>query len=266
MLVQGSGASFGVGTGTVRVITNSSQLSAVQEGEIVVTTMTDPAFVPVFKKIVGLVTDLGGATCHAAIISREFNLPCVVGTGMATSTLVTGNAGHGRWGQWISLLREGSVIMIEIQQIDMPLDYEQSVLKWQEFCQIKMSLQGYVCLAVLPGEEGYTGLVQNSFSLGNSLGETQFFWTGTAHSFLGKNELDGWALAKARADKFEQAYPGSRVFIFDARDSEQLPVTLNWEKWVLDFRPRGHGVFGVHSKYGARNISFQVDSTKPFVH
>ena len=98
--VSGAAASFGMGTGPVRVITNVSQLSEVQPGDVLVTRMTTPDYVPVFKLLSALVTDLGGATCHAAIISREFNLPCVVGTQSATTILMPGelvtvDGGHG---------------------------------------------------------------------------------------------------------------------------------------------------------------------------
>ena len=90
VLAKGSAACFGVGTGPVRIITHPSQLDQVQQGDILVTSMTTPDYVPVFGRIAGLVTDLGGTTCHAAIISREFDLPCVVGTGTATSQLSNG--------------------------------------------------------------------------------------------------------------------------------------------------------------------------------
>ena len=90
VLAKGSPASFGAATGPVRVITDLKDLDQVQDGDILVTTMTTPDFVPVFKKIAGIVTDLGGSTCHAAIISREYDLPCVVGTGSATAVLQTG--------------------------------------------------------------------------------------------------------------------------------------------------------------------------------
>ena len=84
-IAQGTAAAFGIGTGPVRRVNSVADLATVQPGEVVVTEMTTPDYVPIFDIIAGLVTDLGGATCHAAIVSREFNLPCVVGATHATS-------------------------------------------------------------------------------------------------------------------------------------------------------------------------------------
>ena len=128
-----------------------------------------------------------------------------------------------------------------------------------------MLMPGYVCLAVTPGEEWYTGVVENSFSLGVSLARTQFFWSGKAYSNLGTTHvLDGWKSAKYRRDWFQKTYPGIPVFIFDARNVETLPVTLDWEQWLLDCRP-AEGLSGVTNKFGARNILFQTDPSKPLV-
>ena len=91
IIAKGASACFGMATGPVRLITSVGALDQVKDGDILVTSMTNPDFVPVFKKLAGLITDLGGATCHAAIISREFNLPCVVGTSVATAVLNDGD-------------------------------------------------------------------------------------------------------------------------------------------------------------------------------
>ena len=83
----GEAASPGLASGTVKVIKDLDELDKVQEGDVMVTTMTTPDMVPAMKRANGIVTDEGGVTCHAAIISRELGIPCVVGTGDATSTL-----------------------------------------------------------------------------------------------------------------------------------------------------------------------------------
>jgi pyruvate,water dikinase len=62
----------------------------VRAGEILVCTITSPAWAPIFSKIKATVTDIGGIMSHAAIVSREYGLPAVVGTGTATSTIKTG--------------------------------------------------------------------------------------------------------------------------------------------------------------------------------
>ena len=62
-----------------------------QDGDILVTGMTRPEFVPLMKKASAIITDEGGLTCHAAIISRELNIPCIIGTKIATQVLQDGD-------------------------------------------------------------------------------------------------------------------------------------------------------------------------------
>ncbi len=80
----------GVYEGVARFITNPSELDALQKGEILVCKMTNPAWVVSFSKIGALVTDTGGALSHPAVVSREFGVPCVVGTRRATHLIKTG--------------------------------------------------------------------------------------------------------------------------------------------------------------------------------
>ena len=86
-LVSGSSASPGLGSGPVKIISDPSRISEVKEGDILVAEMTTPDYVPAMKRAAGIATDRGGRTCHAAIVSRELGVPCVVGTGNATSVL-----------------------------------------------------------------------------------------------------------------------------------------------------------------------------------
>ncbi len=90
VLVKGLGASPGTGSGRVKVIGSLEELSKVEQGDVLVTTMTNPDMVPAMKRASAIVTDEGGMTCHAAIISRELGIPCVVGTGNATKVLRDG--------------------------------------------------------------------------------------------------------------------------------------------------------------------------------
>ena len=99
-LVRGLGAAPGRATGRVRRIATLSEAASLGEGEVLVTHMTAPDWVPLMRRAAAIVTDSGGMTCHAAIVSRELGIPCVVGTGDATRTLrdgelVTVDAGHG---------------------------------------------------------------------------------------------------------------------------------------------------------------------------
>lgn len=90
VLLRGAAASLGMASGPVKVIHHHEEIDKVKEGEILVTEMTTPDFVPAMKRAKGIVTDTGGRTCHAAIVSRELGIPCVVGTSTATSKLKTG--------------------------------------------------------------------------------------------------------------------------------------------------------------------------------
>ena len=89
-LVTGKSVGARIGSGSVRVVRGAEDLRAFRPGEILVAEMTDPDWEPVLRKAAAVVTDRGGRTCHAAIVSREMGLPCVVGTGTATDVLATG--------------------------------------------------------------------------------------------------------------------------------------------------------------------------------
>ena len=80
----------GIGAGAVRVVRGAADLPAFKPGEVLVAEMTDPDWEPVLKRAAAIVTDQGGRTCHAAIVSREMGIPCVVGTLRATALLATG--------------------------------------------------------------------------------------------------------------------------------------------------------------------------------
>ena len=90
ILLKGAAASLGAASGPVKIIHKPTEIDKVEKGDILVTEMTTPDYVPAMKKACAIVTDVGGRTCHAAIVSRELGIPCVVGTGTATSTLKTG--------------------------------------------------------------------------------------------------------------------------------------------------------------------------------
>ncbi len=90
-ILKGLPASPGYATGTVKIIRDLSELSKVQKGDILVTTMTTPDMVPAMEKAAAIVTDEGGMTCHAAIVSRELGIPAVVGTENATKILKDGD-------------------------------------------------------------------------------------------------------------------------------------------------------------------------------
>ena len=90
VLLEGSPASPGVEAGPVKIVMDASEIGKVEKGDILVAEMTTPDFVPAMKRAAAIVTDRGGRTAHAAIVSRELGIPCVVGTGSATKALHTG--------------------------------------------------------------------------------------------------------------------------------------------------------------------------------
>jgi pyruvate,water dikinase len=89
-LVRGLGAAPGAGSGPVRVVSDLSEADKLGEGDVLVTHMTAPDWVPLMRRSAAIVTDSGGMTCHAAIVSRELGIPCVVGTAEATKVLRDG--------------------------------------------------------------------------------------------------------------------------------------------------------------------------------
>ena len=99
-LLRGLGGAPGIASGAVRVLASLDDAARLGEGEVLVTHMTAPDWVPLMRRSAAVVTDSGGMTCHAAIVSRELGIPCVVGTGEATRKLrdgevVTVDATHG---------------------------------------------------------------------------------------------------------------------------------------------------------------------------
>ena len=98
-------ASPGIAVGNVRIVKNLKELDKVKVGDILVTKMTNPDMVMTMQKSAGIITDEGGMTSHAAIVSREMGIPAVVGTGSATTKLKDGETGDRRWSKRKNLQR-----------------------------------------------------------------------------------------------------------------------------------------------------------------
>ena len=79
-----------IGSGKVRIINSIKEMDKVQEGDVLVSDMTDPDWEPVMKRAAAIITNRGGRTCHAAIIARELGVPAIVGCGNATEVLTDG--------------------------------------------------------------------------------------------------------------------------------------------------------------------------------
>jgi pyruvate,water dikinase len=89
-LVTGQAVGEKISHGRAHVLADPDHLTDFKEGDVLITSMTDPAWEPIMKRAAAIVTDRGGRTCHSAIISRELGLPCIVGTGNATQKVETG--------------------------------------------------------------------------------------------------------------------------------------------------------------------------------
>ncbi len=117
-LLSGIPASPGIAAGPAKIVYRASEIDKVEEGEVLVAEMTTPDFVPAMKRAVAIVTDRGGRTCHAAIVSREMGVPCIVGTGNATKVLknkqlITVDGSKGK-------VYEGRVIKAEKGKVEAP--------------------------------------------------------------------------------------------------------------------------------------------------
>src|SRR3989338_6787880 len=92
ILVSGSPVGAKIGAGKANIILDVKKINQFKAGEILVTDMTDPDWEPIMKIGAGIVTNQGGRTCHAAIVSRELGIPCIVGTAMATKKIKSGQS------------------------------------------------------------------------------------------------------------------------------------------------------------------------------
>lgn len=90
-VIKGTMASSGVAIGQVKIVKSHMDLAKVTQGDILVAPMTTPNFVSAMEKTAGIITDEGGITCHAAIVSRELNIPCIINTKIATKVLKDGD-------------------------------------------------------------------------------------------------------------------------------------------------------------------------------
>jgi pyruvate,water dikinase len=108
-VITGLGASPGKIEGIARVVRTIDEFDEVREGDILVCQMTNPAWVVLFTKIAGLVTDTGGTTSHPAVLAREFGIPAVIGTSVATQRIATGDRliVDGTTGR-VEILRDGA--------------------------------------------------------------------------------------------------------------------------------------------------------------
>jgi len=120
VLLTGESIGKQIVSGVVRVIESAAQIDQVAHGDILVTDMTDPDWVPIMKRAGGIITNRGGRTCHAAIVSRELGIPAIVGAEDATS-----------------MLKDGAIVTIDCSQGNKGFVYEGEVPFEEEVIELK---------------------------------------------------------------------------------------------------------------------------------
>ncbi len=164
IIIKGETASRGIYSGRVRLIKDASELNKIQKGDILVTKMTTPDMVPAMQKAGAIITDEGGMTCHAAIVSREMGIPCIVGTEHATEILkggqeITVNATHG--------IVYGGKVEIKVEQ--KPIlsgEHGETIITATEI-KVIMDLPDVAVRAAQTGADG-VGLVRLEIMIANS--------------------------------------------------------------------------------------------------
>jgi len=166
VLVTGNTASPGIASGIVKIVHDVNELSKVQKGDVLVTKMTNPDMVPTMKRASAIVTDMGGTTCHAAIVSREMGIPCIVGTGNATSVLkenrmITVDATHGK-------VYEGKIAIKKPKQTEeIRKEYGELITATQ--IKVVMDFPEYAEKAVATGADGVGLLRAEHMILGTKI-------------------------------------------------------------------------------------------------
>ena len=202
ILVKGQGASPGVATGRVVVIRDVKDTGSVKAGDILVTKMTNPDMVPAMQKVAAIVTDEGGMTCHAAIVSRELGTPAVVGTRNATSIL--------KPGQLITV--DGEKGFIYEGALETPAQAQApaaaitaSPLITATSVKVNVSIPGAAARAAATGADG-VGLLR------------------IEHLILGLNKTPGWFIANGREEEFiDELYKGIKI-VLDAFNGKPVWV------------------------------------------
>ena len=192
IIVRGQGASPGIATGRVVIIHDVRDTGSVNDGDILVTRMTNPDMVPAMQKVAAIVTDEGGMTCHAAIVSRELGTPAIVGTRNATGTLkpgqlvtVDGEKGFVYEG---ALERPAAAPAHGTPVAASPLITATSV-------KVNVSIPGAAARAAATGADG-VGLLR------------------IEHLILGLNKTPGWFIANNREEEFiEELSRGIRTVL-----------------------------------------------------
>ncbi len=196
ILIQGQGAAPGIRSGRVVIIRDVKDTGAVKEGDILVTKMTNPDMVPAMRKVAAIVTDEGGMTCHAAIVSRELGTPAVVGTKNATGVLsngqlvtVDGEMGLVYEGELASAApAQASAAPVQASIVSTPIITATSV-------KVNVSIPEAAKRAAATGADG-VGLLR------------------IEHLILGLNKTPGWFIENKKEEEFvRELYDGIKIVL-----------------------------------------------------
>ena len=194
VLVEGQGASPGIGSGRVAIVRDAKDSGNVKEGDILVAKMTNPDMVPAMRKVAAIVTDEGGMTCHAAIVSRELGTPAVVGTKKATSVL--------RQGQVVTV--DGEKGLVYEGKTEAPPQKEKAVaavvsapLITATSVKVNVSLPEAAARAAATGADG-VGLLR------------------IEHLILGLNKTPMWYIRNRKEEEFINELAGGIRIVLDA--------------------------------------------------
>ncbi|MDK2974081.1 MAG: pyruvate, water dikinase [Methanofollis sp.] len=198
VLLEGNGASPGVASGPVILVNDIKDLGKVKAGDILVTKMTNPDMVPAMRKVAGIITDEGGMTCHAAIVSRELGTPAVVGTKKATK-----------------ILKDGDIVT---------LDGEKGIV--YEGAAAAAAVQAVAPAAAAPGAAVASApiVTATSIKVNVSLAEAAARAAATGadgvgllrieHMILGMNKTPGWYISRNKEEEFiTELYNGIKVVL-----------------------------------------------------
>jgi len=202
IILKGQGAAPGIASGKVVVIRDVKDTGSVKEGDILVTRMTNPDMVPAMRKVAAIVTDEGGLTCHAAIVSRELGTPAIVGTKTATQVLKTG--------QLITVDGEKGLIYDGIVESAAPAKAVTTVqgaalIITATSVKVNVSIPEAAVRAAATGADG-VGLLR------------------IEHLILGLNKTPGWFITNHKEEEFVKelhdgikivldAFPGKSVWV-----------------------------------------------------
>jgi len=192
VLLEGQGASPGIASGKVAIVRDVKDSRTVLEGDILVTRMTNPDMVPAMRRVAAIITDEGGMTCHAAIVSRELGTPAIVGTRKATKVL--------KPGQVVTVDGERGFVYegaIEVEEEEAPgeVPVAAAPLITATLVKVNVSLPEAAKRAAATGADG-VGLLR------------------IEHLILGLNRTPGWFISNGREEEFiSELYDGIRTVL-----------------------------------------------------